>query len=230
MQDTTTEVDTPVDGIKTPEEDAPASERKAYMDALSVSLKANPLASEQQTEIDALIAEVDEYWNNMGGVAEEDVSVDEGNAEVRDVVAESRNAEANMQTEINALVADITDRDASMKAKVRCLQADVKTLMETLAKSDGCVDWLEKAHRDIVGENKALKEANVARLEDSLVVSPPRREHVYCAWTVCGETGILRCGNCRLHTLKYCSKACQKKHWSVHKTTCAGYEDRRVSS
>jgi tetratricopeptide (TPR) repeat protein len=42
--------------------------------------------------------------------------------------------------------------------------------------------------------------------------------HGKCANPDCQENGTLKCSKCS--SVYYCSQACQKKHWSVHKTQC----------
>lgn len=95
------------------------------------------------------------------------------------------------------------------------------------------------AMKVLVAENEKLKTMNTVlvaenvdleRRIDNLIGAPKPEGHVYCAWHMCVEAGILRCGACRDHALKYCSRACQKLHWSEHRTECAGRADSSVSS
>lgn len=52
----------------------------------------------------------------------------------------------------------------------------------------------------------------------------------------CGEPAALKCNGCReaptcdgtvtTHTIWYCSKGCQKEHWSIHKNVCKKLQQR----
>ena len=39
-----------------------------------------------------------------------------------------------------------------------------------------------------------------------------------CSNLTCSKPGVLTCARCKV--AKYCSKACQKKHWKLHKIEC----------
>lgn len=52
----------------------------------------------------------------------------------------------------------------------------------------------------------------------SEIMSSSSSASTTCASVDCKETGKLKCSGCS--TVSYCSQACQKKHWSTHKTVC----------
>ena len=86
-------------------------------------------------------------------------------------------------------------KEAAASKKERARQEAL--LMETLAENDD-------------EEEEKEKEEEARKAKNTTVTNPP------CA--MCGVASFETCTNCM--ATHYCSKACQVKHWSVHKIPC----------
>ena len=58
--------------------------------------------------------------------------------------------------------------------------------------------------------------------------SHPRESVISCGKQGCPNRGLKKCTLCRI--ICYCSKDCQRKDWSVHKTTCRAEPQKPRSS
>ena len=67
--------------------------------------------------------------------------------------------------------------------------------------------------------NTKLYQTDEAKVSETqpIVVSSAHQQ-ILCHATGCCNLGTLKCGKCKI--VRYCSKECQKVHWSTHKLTC----------
>ena len=82
-----------------------------------------------------------------------------------------------------------------------------------------CVDSSEAADRLAsisLGDDESNVGANLIKMSQALAIEGD--EMVFCS--NCGKMGddLKGCNGCRC--IRYCSAACQKKHWKAHKTEC----------
>ena len=91
------------------------------------------------------------------------------------------------------------------------------------------VNFLEKRVADLrlacirlASEN----EGRIAHLEHSIKVLEQTITDKQCACCEKFEDKMKRCARCR--NVRYCSKDCQVKHWTMHKSLCVAKDARDV--
>ena len=67
-----------------------------------------------------------------------------------------------------------------------------------------------------LGDDESTADANLNKMSQALAIEGD--EMIFCS--ACGKTGddLKGCNGCRC--IRYCSAACQKKHWRTHKAEC----------
>eukprot|EP00227_Mantoniella_beaufortii_P005420 CAMPEP_0197605920 /NCGR_PEP_ID=MMETSP1326-20131121/44037_1 /TAXON_ID=1155430 /ORGANISM="Genus nov. species nov., Strain RCC2288" /LENGTH=317 /DNA_ID=CAMNT_0043173771 /DNA_START=41 /DNA_END=991 /DNA_ORIENTATION=+ len=117
---------------------------------------------------------------------------------------------------------------------------DARGLREVLGQLDDCLDqsWRSAASYDAL-QPRDLRELVKQRAAEQLLREARRRQqqhgHGFCApIEMCmavgcnklrpaGGKGFARCADCLLTV--YCSKACQRTHWPIHKHQCALFKE-----
>ena len=89
-------------------------------------------------------------------------------------------------------------------------------VLSTLAQKHGCKHIETEYEQSQVDKMQPGSGLRMQPLNDTMCANcTPTIKN---GFAVCEKRGIMVCSGCRL--VKYCSKRCQKKHWSAHKADC----------
>ncbi|KAK9804554.1 hypothetical protein WJX73_009338 [Symbiochloris irregularis] len=94
------------------------------------------------------------------------------------------------------------------------------------------VEYKQRSRREWGIEDTASEVSFLAACHDTHdhAPDPAERPKATCANEGCSEPTTAKCSGCKV--VKYCSRECQREHWSIHKNACrtAAREESRVEA
>ena len=113
------------------------------------------------------------------------------------------------------------------KSLKESIQKRITPMLEAIANEDGFSSFTTWCSAALILHgvgNKAIMIAGASKLQHSSNSSQPKASYdkLTCSYCNHSSVSLKKCSRC--HSVQYCGRECQKKHWNTHKSHCQAFK------